>query len=198
LAHDRSNRIYSELANSCESTSAFFAAFRARVQSPLFAASRASAMKLRTFDARSCCVAFRGFPPAVAMFRSAMLRLWPVCCCAALVSAAVSCGAIWGTSGLLATSLGGGLPAGTRGRGGALCGMASAEGGATTSVASSSGLSLSSKWYSEALGAKGRAYANVLHGKGLAFVLCSAHPPSSSSNAHEEATLNCANHCREW
>jgi len=50
----------------------------------------------------------------------------------------------------------------------------------------------------EALGAKGRVYANVLHGNGLAFTFRSAHPPSNSSNAQDEATPNRANRCCQW
>src|SRR6266403_5323558 len=79
---------HGELANSCERTSAFFAAARARVQSPIFAASRASAMKLRTFDARSCWVAFSDLPSAEPMLCSATLKLWLVCCWAATASGA--------------------------------------------------------------------------------------------------------------
>src|SRR5258708_28206483 len=96
--------VHSELANSCERTSAFFAAARARVQSPIFAASRASAMKLRTFDARSCWVAFRDLPSAEPMLCSAALKLWLVCYWAATASPALSDRAIWRTSVLLLAS----------------------------------------------------------------------------------------------
>src|SRR5882762_3112805 len=90
LACGSASRIaHGELASSCERTSAFFAAARARVQSPIFAASRASAMKLRSFDARSCWVAFSDLPSAEPMLCSATLKLWLVCCWAATASPAL-------------------------------------------------------------------------------------------------------------
>src|SRR5258707_1305939 len=69
------NSRYNEPTNSCESTSAFFAALRARIQSPVRAASRASDMKLRTLEARSCCAALSVLPSLAPIFRSAMPML---------------------------------------------------------------------------------------------------------------------------
>src|SRR6266850_8235946 len=135
LCGSESRIAHGELANSCERTSAFFAAARARVQSPIFAASRASAMKLRTFDARSCWVAFSDLPSAEPMLCSATLKLWLVCCWAATASPALSNGAIWGTSGLLLASFCEELFAGTRGRGGVLRAITKAEGAGESDAA---------------------------------------------------------------
>ncbi len=55
---------YSEPASSSDSTCAFFARLRARLQSVIRAASRASLMKPLIFEIKSDCAAFRFFPRA--------------------------------------------------------------------------------------------------------------------------------------
>src|SRR5712692_11859423 len=89
---------YSELASSSERTCAFFARLRARLQSVICAASRASLMNPLILETRSDCAAFRLFPRADSRFLSAMRRLWFVCCWATADSCGVSCGAIIGAS----------------------------------------------------------------------------------------------------
>src|ERR1700730_9981925 len=112
-------QLHSDRASSSERTCAFLAALLARVQSPEWAASRASVTKLRTFEARSDCVGFSDLPCEAAMLRSAMLKLTLVCCSAAAASCAVNCGAIWGASGRAGLFGPGGATA-TRGRCGIL------------------------------------------------------------------------------
>ena len=92
--------VYKDLASSSDNTWAFFARSRARIQSLTRAASRASETKLRTLEARSVCAAFKLLPCVASKFRSAMPRLWPVCCFAAVVTSAVNSGTIMGASGL--------------------------------------------------------------------------------------------------
>ncbi len=108
------------------------ARLRARLQSVICAASRASLMKPLILETRSDCAAFRFFPRADSRFFSAMLRLWFVCCRANTDSRGVSCGAIVGASsfsasfpefaegGALARGLGGAVRTGIRrpGKGG--------------------------------------------------------------------------------
>ncbi len=110
---------YSESASSSDRTCAFFARLRARLQSVIFAASRASLINPLILETRSVCVAFRFFPRADCRLFSAMRRLWFVCCSATADSCDVSCGAIVGASDFSASFPGvtgdGVLP---RGRGG--------------------------------------------------------------------------------
>ena len=134
---------YIELASSSDKTCAFFAALRARVQSPTLAASRASAIKLRTLEAKSDCVAFRFRPRVAPILRSATFRLSFICCWAALASAGVNCGAICGTSGLFAESFVVGDPAGKRGRAGVLRTATKGDGGGETSQERSGASSIS-------------------------------------------------------
>src|SRR5260370_14411862 len=112
---------YSELASSSDRTCAFFARLRARLQSVICAASRASLMNPLILEIRSVCVAFRFFPRADCKLLSAIRRLWFVCCSATADSCDVSCGAIVGASDFSVSfpvAIGGGvLP---RGRGGPL------------------------------------------------------------------------------
>ena len=181
---------YKDLASSSERTCAFFAALRARVQSPVCADSRASVMKLRTLEARSSCVSFKGFPCVVAIFRFAMLRLTLVCCCAAVVSSAVNCGMICGGSGRAAAFCpeGGGE---TCGRCGALCTTARGEGGGGTSSGSSG--EASSGWGLVTANTPrgfGRTTAAVLQGNVLALALAlrSAHPFNITALTHKTAS----------
>src|ERR1700730_12552697 len=169
---------YKDLASSSERTWAFFAALRARFQSPTWADSRASATKLRTLEARSSWVGFKFFPWVTAMFRSAMLRLTLVCCCASVVSSAVNCGIICGGSGRAVAFCpeGGGE---TCGRCGALFTTARGEGGGGTSSGSSG--EASSGWGLVTANTPrgfGGTTAAVLQGNdlALALVLRSAHP----------------------
>ncbi len=110
---------YSELASSSDRTCAFFARLRARLQSVICAASRASLMNPVILETRSVCVAFRFFPRADCRLFSAIRRLWFVCCSAIADSCDVSCGTIVGASDFSVSfpvAIGGGvLP---RGRGG--------------------------------------------------------------------------------
>ncbi len=66
---------YNPSANSRASTSAFFAIFVARCQSPFRMASRAASMNPRIFDAKSACAAFNAFPRVADRFRSAASKL---------------------------------------------------------------------------------------------------------------------------
>ncbi len=110
---------YSELASSSDRTCAFFARLRARLQSVICAASRASLMNPLILETRSVCVAFRFFPRADCRLFSAMRRLWFVCCSATADSCDVSWGTIVGASDFSVSfpvvTGGGVLP---RGRGG--------------------------------------------------------------------------------
>ncbi len=94
---------YSEPASSSDSTCAFFARLRARLQSVIRAASRASLMKPLIFEIKSDCAAFRFFPRADSRFFSAILRLWFVCCWATADSCGVSWGEIIGASSFSAS-----------------------------------------------------------------------------------------------
>src|SRR5260370_33053008 len=110
---------YSELASSSDRTCACLARLRARLQSVICAASRASLMNPLIFETRSDCAAFRLFPRADSRFLSAIRRLWFVCCRANTDSCGVSCGAIMGApdfSPLFPLVAVGGVL--TRGRGG--------------------------------------------------------------------------------
>src|SRR5712692_6013943 len=112
---------YSEPASSSDRTCAFLARLRARLQSAICAASRASLIKPLTLDTRSDCAAFRFFPRTDCRFLSAILRLWLVCCRAAADSCGVSCTEIVGASvfsASLPVGAGGGVL--TCGRGGPL------------------------------------------------------------------------------
>jgi hypothetical protein len=176
--------VYRDLTRSSERTCAFFAALRARIQSPACADSRASVMKLRTLEARSSCAAFKVFPFAAAIFRSAMLRLTLVCCCAAVVSSGVNCGMICGGSGLAAAFCDGAV--GTRGRCGALVAMARGEGGGGTSIWNSG--EASSAWSLAAVSTPsglGRTTAAVLQGNVFALAFRSAHPLTATAEAHK-------------
>ena len=94
---------YSEPASSSDRTCAFLAKLRARLQSVICAASRASLRKPLILEIRSDCAAFRFLPRANSRFFSAMLRLWFVCCCATADSCRVNCGAIIGASNFSAS-----------------------------------------------------------------------------------------------
>src|SRR6267154_562214 len=109
---------YSELASSSDRTCAFFARLRARLQSVICAASRASLMNPVILETRSVCVAFRFFPRADCRLFSAIRRLWFVCCSATADSCDVSWGAIVGASDFSVSVpvVTGGVP--VRGRGG--------------------------------------------------------------------------------
>ena len=109
---------YSELASSSDRTCAFFARLRARLQSVICAASRASLMNPLILETRSVCVAFRFFPRADCRLFSAIRRLWFVCCSATADSCDVSWGAIVGASDFSVSVpvVTGGVP--VRGRGG--------------------------------------------------------------------------------
>src|SRR5229473_5566607 len=113
------NPDYSEPASSSDRTCAFLARLRARLQSVICAASRASLIKPLILETRSDCAAFRFFPRADSRFFSAMPRLWLVSCLASADSCAVSCGAIPGATDLSpsfpAVAEGGALARGRRG-----------------------------------------------------------------------------------
>lgn len=180
---------HKERANSSDSTCAFFAALLARVQSPTCAASRASATKLRTLEARSDCVALSVRPRDAAIFRSAILKLRLVCCCAAAVSSAVNCGTICGGSGRDA-ALGPDATLGTRGRGGPLGTAVNGEGGdGTSSVASIRDSSAAICEDATALGSTGRADFALAHGNDFALGLFwPAHPLRIDTATHNPST----------
>src|SRR5216683_6925203 len=131
---------YSELASSSDRTCAFFARLRARLQSVICAASRASLMNPLILEIRSVCVAFRFFPRADCKLLSAIRRLWFVCCSAIADSCDVSCGTIVGASDFSVSfpvlAGGGVLP---RGRGGALRAKIRRPGKGSSSRSSGSG-----------------------------------------------------------
>ena len=131
---------YSELASSSDRTCAFFARLRARLQSVICAASRASLMNPLILETRSVCVAFRFFPRADCRLFSAIRRLWFVCCSAIADSCDVSCGTIVGASDFSVSfpvlAGGGVLP---RGRGGALRAKIRRPGKGSSSRSSGSG-----------------------------------------------------------
>src|SRR6266403_4226646 len=133
---------YSELASSSDSTCAFFARLRARLQSVICAASRASFINPTILETRSVCVAFRFFPRADCRLFSAIRRLWFVCCSATADSCDVSWGAIVGASDFSVSfpvvTGGGVLP---RGRGGPLRTTIKRPGKGTSSRSSGSGSS---------------------------------------------------------
>ena len=180
---------HNERASSSESTCAFFAALLARVQSPTCAASRASATKLRTLEARSDCEALSALPCKAAIFLAAMLKLKLVCCCAAAVSSAVSCGAICGGSGRDGV-LGAEATVGIRGRCGRLGVAASGDGGGGT-ASSNSAIVLSGGTPDVAanFGNTGRTDRTEVHGKVLALAFCwAAHPVKVHAMAHRPRT----------
>jgi hypothetical protein len=130
--------VYKDFTSSSDNTCAFFAKSLARIQLLTPAAARASEMKLRTLEARSVCAAFRFFPRVAARFRSATPMLWPVCCCAADLSSAVSSGTIIGASGLSEALLSAEEFGAPRGLGGLPCTVVIAEGGGEIRMRSSS------------------------------------------------------------
>src|SRR2546427_2162317 len=83
---------YSELASSSDKTCAFFAKLRARLQSVIFAASRASLINPLFLETRSACAAFRFFPPRTGRLFPRMPSLWFVCCPATPISLTVTFG----------------------------------------------------------------------------------------------------------
>ncbi len=129
--------VYKDFSSSSDNTCAFFAKSLARIQLLTLAAARASEMKLRTLEARSVCAAFKFLPRVAAKFRSATPILWPVCCCAAALSSAVSSGTIIGASGLSEALLSAEEFGAPRGLGGLPCAAVIAEGGGEIRMRSS-------------------------------------------------------------
>src|SRR6267378_2711533 len=180
---------YSEAASSSARICAFLARLRARLQSEICAASRASLMKLLILETRSDCAAFRFFPRADSRFFSAMLRLWFVCCWATADSCGVSCGAIIGGSGFSAASFpvvaeGGAL---TCGRGGAVRTVIRWSGKGGNSSSSSGGKS-SEAFSAAAVGGCVTGLTCISVAQGILGRLLMLHPPSTHA-AQQRRTI---------
>lgn len=185
---------YNEATSSSDSTWAFVARLRARVQSPSRSAERASVMKPFIFEARSDCVEFNCLPCERERFDSATLRLVIICCRASFVSAGLSCGAIAGGSGLAATLL-------SRVGSGATCGRAGtadtankAGGGGSSNRNSGTGSILSSAGgagrgttIAGMIGRTTAAPCHVVTGR-----LCDAHPPIRYTTPKQTTSHACA------
>ena len=167
---------YSEPASSSDNTCAFFARLRARLQSAISAASRASLMKPVILDTRSDCAAFKFFPRADSRFFSAMPRLCFVCCRATADSCGVTCRAIVGASNFSASfpvdEEGGVL---TCGRGGAVRTVVNWPGKGGNSNCSSGGKSSGTLLASAVLGCvSGLTCTSVAQGMAGRFLML--HP----------------------
>src|SRR5882762_1338718 len=175
---------YSELASSSDRTCAFFARLRARLQSVICAASRASLMKPLILETRSLCAALSIFPRAAPRFLSAMLRLSFVCCWAATNSCGVSCGTIVGASDFSVSfpvvAVGGML---VRGRGGAVRSeFRRLEEGGSSNRSSGSGSSETPFASAVCCSAMGFTCTAVAHG--ISGRLLMLHPPSTYAAQH--------------
>jgi hypothetical protein len=124
------------------------------------------------------------------MFRSAMLKLKLVCCCAASVSCSVNCGTICGGSNL-AGLLGPEGALGTRGRAGELFTTINGEGGGAASSSNSGEASVTcSSGELPVFGKIGLADAIAPQGKlfALALTVRSAQPPQTTDAMHRPAS----------
>src|SRR6266852_6574501 len=179
---------YSELASSSDRTCAFFARLRARLQSAICAASRASLMNPLILETRSDCAAFKFFPRADSRFFSAMPRLCFVCCWATADSCGVTCRAVVGASNFSASfslaAEGGVL---TRGRCGAVLTDVNWPGKGGNSICSSGSKSSGTLLASAVRGCvTGLTCTSVA--QGIAGRLLMLHPPVTAAAQQRKTT----------
>src|SRR5882762_3038304 len=182
---------YSELASSSDRTCAFFARLRARLQSVICAASRASLTKPVILETRSVWAALSVFPRAARKFLSAMPRLSFVCCWAATNSCGVSCGTIVGASDFSASfpvvAVGGLLG---RGRGGAVrTGIKRPGEGGSSKRSSGSGSSETPFASGVCCSVTGLTCTAVAHG--ISGRLLMLHPPDTYAAQHRRRMMEC-------
>src|SRR5882762_4823467 len=166
---------YSELASSSDRTCAFFARLRARLQSVICAASRASLMNPLILETRSLCVALNVFPRAAAN------------------SCGVSCGTIIGASDFSASfpvvAVGGLL---VRGRGGAVRSeFRRLEEGGSSNRSSGSGSSETPFASASAVRCSATGFTCTAVAHGISGRLLMLHPPSTYAAQHRRRMMEC-------